>query len=337
MVYAVRRYGRLVHAIVVDEPGDAAGMKWRAVDDPTAAPDEVVIDVAATAVNRADIMQRRGFYPPPPGASPYLGLECSGTIREVGAAVQGWARGDECLALLNGGGYAEQVAVSAGQVMRVPNGVRLHDAAALPEVAATVWSNLMMTAALQPGELLLIHGGSSGIGTMAIQFAHAVGARVAVTAGTAEKLERCAALGAGFGINYRTEDFVEATSAATDGRGADVILDNMGAKYLARNVEALAIGGRLVVIGLQGGVKAELDLNLLMRKRATVVATSLRGRPTHEKAAICAKVVEVVWPLIEAGRIAPIIDRHIPITDVVAAHQLIESSEHIGKVVLDVR
>ncbi len=326
-----------MHAVVVEEPGDADVMKWREVDDPIGAPDEVVIDVAATAVNRADIMQRRGFYPPPPGASPYLGLECSGTIREVGSTVHGWAIGDECIALLNGGGYAEQVAVSAGQVMRIPDGVLLHDAAALPEVAATVWSNLMMTAALQPGELLLIHGGSSGIGTMAIQFAHAVGARVAVTAGTAEKLERCAALGADFGINYRTEDFVELTKGATGGKGADVILDNMGAKYLARNVEALAIDGRLVIIGLQGGVKAELDLSLLMRKRATVMATSLRGRPTHEKAAICAKVVEVVWPLIEAGQIVPIIDRRISIIDAVAAHQLIESSEHIGKVVLDVR
>ena len=326
-----------MHAVVVDEPGDAEVMKWREVDDPTAGPDEVVIDVVATAVNRADIMQRRGFYPPPSGASPYLGLECSGTIRNVGSAVNGWATGEECVALLNGGGYAEQVAVSAGQVMRVPSGVRLVDAAALPEVAATVWSNLMMTAALEPGELLLIHGGSSGIGTMAIQFAKAVGARVAVTAGTADKLSRCAALGADFGINYRTQDFVEATKAATGGRGADVILDNMGAKYLARNIETLAVDGRLVVIGLQGGVKAELDLNLLMRKRATVVATSLRGRPAHEKSAICAEVVESMWPLIEAGRIRPIIDRHFPITEVVAAHQLIESSEHVGKVVLDVR
>jgi len=311
-------------------------MAWREVEDPVAGPGDVVVDVASTAVNRADILQRRGFYDPPPGASPYLGLECSGTIRSIGDDVQGWKVGDPCVALLDGGGYAEQVAVAVGQVMPVPGGVGLADAAALPEVADTVWSNLFMTAALQPGELLLIHGGASGIGTFAIQLAKALGARVAVTAGSDTKLQRCKELGADVLVNYRSQDFVESIATATGGAGADVILDNMGAKYLSRNVETLAVNGRLVIIGLQGGVSAELDIGLLLRKRAAVIATALRARPTAEKATICAEVVEHVWPLIASGVVRPTIDRHLPIVDVAAAHRLVEASEHVGKVVLDV-
>ena len=323
-------------AVVIDQPGDPDVMAWREVSDPTAAAGQVVIDVTATAVNRADLLQRQGFYPPPPGASPYLGLECSGTIRAVGAGVLGWAVGDECVALLDGGGYAEQVAVAAGQLMPLPTGIALRDAAALPEVAATVWSNLFMSAALQPDELLLIHGGTSGIGTFAIQLAKAQGALVGVTAGSEAKLAKCAELGADILINYRDDDFVTSIAAASDGHGADVILDNMGAKYLARNVETLAVNGRLVVIGLQGGAKAELDIGLLLRKRAALIATSLRRRPAAEKATICAAVVENVWPLIAAGHIRPIIDRHLPVAEANIAHRLLEASEHVGKVVLDV-
>lgn len=324
-------------AVVIDQPGDPDVMLWREVPDPTAAAGQVVIDVTATAVNRADLLQRQGFYAPPPGASPYPGLECSGKIRAVGVGVPGWSVGDECVALLDGGGYAEQVAVPVGQLMPVPGGIELRDAAALPEVAATVWSNLFMTAAIQPGELLLIHGGASGIGTFAIQLAKALGARVAVTAGSDAKLASCAELGADILINYREADFVESIAAASDRHGADVILDNMGAKYLARNVETLAINGRLVVIGLQGGTKAELDIGLLLRKRAAMIATALRARPKAEKATICAAVVEHVWPLIAAQHVRPIIDRHLPVVEVAAAHRLVEASEHVGKVVLDVR
>ena len=265
-----------MRAVTVPTPGGPEALVVADVPAPTAGPGEVLIDVVAAGVNRADVLQRMGFYPPPPGAPAYLGLECSGRIAALGAGVSGWRVGDEVCALLAGGGYAAQVAVPAGAVLPVPAGVDLVDAAALPEVACTVWSNVFLTAALQPGQTLLVHGGSSGIGTMAIQLARAVGARVAVTAGTADKLEVCRALGAEILVNYREQDFVEVLREQTDGHGADVILDNMGAKYLARNVTALADYGRLVVIGLQGGVKGELDLGLLLRKKAAVIATSLR-------------------------------------------------------------
>ena len=297
---------------------------------------EVLLDVVAAGVNRADLLQRQGHYPPPPGASAYLGLECSGRVAAVGADVTGWAVGDQACALLSGGGYAARVAVPAAQLLPVPTGVSLVDAAALPEVACTVWSNVFMTAALAPGEWLLVHGGSSGIGTMAIQLAHAFGAHVAVTAGSAEKLEVCRSLGAEVLVNYRAEDFVEAVKAATDGAGVDVILDNMGAKYLARNVDALAAYGRLMVIGLQGGTRAELDLGVLLRKRASVAATSLRARPADEKAAIVAAVREHVWPLVASGAVRPIVHARMPLAQAADAHRLLESSTHIGKVLLTV-
>ncbi|WP_309060352.1 NAD(P)H-quinone oxidoreductase [Streptomyces sp.] len=323
-----------MHAITIPEPGGPEALVWDEVPDPVPGEGEVLVEVVAGAVNRADLLQRRGFYDPPPGASPYPGLECSGRIVALGPGVGGWAVGDEVCALLSGGGYAEKVAVPAGQLLPVPAGLDLKQAAALPEVVCTVWSNVFMIAHLRPGETLLVHGGSSGIGTMAIQLARAVGAKVAVTAGTKEKLERCAELGADILINYREQDFVAELKQATDGAGADVILDNMGAKYLDRNVRALAVNGRLAIIGMQGGVKGELNIGALLDKRAAISATSLRARPLEEKAAIVAAVREHVWPLVADGHVRPVVDREIPMPDAAAAHRVVEDSGHVGKVLL---
>jgi len=323
-----------MRAITIPAPGDADALLFDDVPTPKVAPDEVLIEVTASGVNRADLMQRQGFYPPPPGASTYPGLEVSGTISTVGKDVSNWAIGDQVCALLSGGGYAEQVAVSSTQLLPVPGGVSLVNAAALPEVVSTVWSNLFMTANLQPGQTVLIHGGSSGIGTMAIQLAHAIGAHIAVTAGTSEKLEACRQLGAEILVNYHDQDFVEVMNDATRGLGADVILDNIGAKYLARNVHALAVNGRLVIIGLQGGVKAELDINTLLRKCAAVIATSLRGRSPAEKATIVAAVREHVWPLIVAGQVKPVVHRTFPLAQAADAHRELEAGTNIGKVLL---
>ncbi|MFJ6797584.1 NAD(P)H-quinone oxidoreductase [Streptomyces sp. NPDC091268] len=323
-----------MHAITIEQPGGPEALVWADVPDPVAGDGEVLVEVAASAVNRADVLQRQGFYDPPPGASRHPGLECSGRIVAIGAGVCGWSVGDEVCALLAGGGYAQRVAVPAGQLLPVPAGVDLVSAAALPEVVATVWSNVFMVAGLRPGETLLVHGGSSGIGTMAIQLAKAVGARVAVTAGGKEKLARCAELGADILIDYREQDFVEELRAATGGAGADVILDIMGAKYLARNVDALAVNGRLAIIGLQGGVKAELNLGALLAKRAAITATSLRARPLDEKAAIVAAVREHVWPLVAAGRIRPVVHATYPMREAARAHRVLESSAHVGKLLL---
>ncbi|KUN24258.1 NADPH:quinone oxidoreductase [Streptomyces antibioticus] len=323
-----------MRAITIPESGGPEVLSWDEVPDPVPGEGEVLVEVVASAVNRADIVQRQGFYDPPPGASPYPGLECSGRIAEIGTGVSGWAVGDEVCALLSGGGYAEKVVVPAGQLLPVPKGVDLKHAAALPEVACTVWSNVFMIAHLRPGETLLVHGGSSGIGTMAIQLAKAVGAKVAVTAGTKEKLEHCARLGADILINYKEQDFVAELKAATDGAGADVILDNMGAKYLDRNVRALAVNGRLAIIGLQGGTKGELNIGALLGKRAAISATTLRARPLSEKTAIVAAVREHVWPLLEGGHIRPVVDREFPMSDAAAAHRVVEESGHVGKVLL---
>ncbi|MEW2451349.1 NAD(P)H-quinone oxidoreductase [Streptomyces parvulus] len=323
-----------MHAITISEPGGPEALVWAEVPDPVPGDGEVLVEVAASAVNRADIMQRQGFYDPPPGASPYPGLECSGRIAALGPGVSGWAVGDEVCALLSGGGYAEKVVVPTGQLLPVPPGVGLKDAAALPEVVCTVWSNVFMVAHLRPGETLLVHGGSSGIGTMAIQLAKAVGARIAVTAGTPEKLERCAELGADILVNYREQDFVAELKDATGGAGADVILDNMGAKYLDRNVRALAVNGRLAIIGMQGGRKGELDIGTLLAKRAAVTATSLRARPPEEKAAIVAAVREHVWPLFAGGHVRPVVDRELPMSDAAGGHRVVEESGHVGKVLL---
>lgn len=326
-----------MRAVTISEPGSPDVLGWSEVPDPVCGPGEVVVDVAATAVNRADLMQRQGFYPPPKGASEILGLECSGVISEVGEGVVGWSVGDEVCALLSGGGYAERVAVPAGQLLPRPAGVELATAAALPEVVCTVWSNVFLLAGLRRGDNFLVHGGSSGIGTMAIQLAARAGARVFTTAGTQAKLDVCRELGADVTINYRDEDFVERIREATDGRGVDVVLDNMGAKYLDRNIDALAVGGRLVVIGMQGGTKAELNLGKLLSKRAAVHATALRSRPATGhggKAEIIEAVRRDVWPDVERGTIRPIVDRRLPMARAAEAHRAVEASEHVGKVLL---
>ena len=326
-----------MRAVTISSPGGPEVLGWGEVPDPVCGPGEVVVDVVAAAVNRADLMQRQGKYPPPPGASEVLGLECSGVISEVGADVPGWAVGDEVCALLSGGGYAERVAVPAGQLLPRPAGVELATAAALPEVTCTVWSNVFMLAGLRAGEVFLVHGGSSGIGTMAVQLAVRAGARVAVTAGSPEKLASCRELGADITVAYRDEDFVEAVRTATGGHGADVVLDNMGAAYLARNVDVLADGGRLVVIGMQGGARAELDLATLLSKRGSVAATALRSRPATGpggKAEIVAAVRHDVWPDIERGLVRPVVDRRLPMSRAGEAHALLQASDHIGKVLL---
>ena len=321
-------------AITIPEFGGPDALVLSDVDPPEAGAGEVVVRVVAAGVNRADTLQRQGHYPPPRGESDVPGLEVSGVVDELGEGVDAWKVGDEVCALLAGGGYAERVRVPVGQLLPVPAGVSLVDAAALPEVVCTVWSNVFLTADLRAGETLLVHGGSSGIGTMAIQLAHEKGARVAVTAGSADKLDACRRLGAEVLVNYREEDFVERLEEATDGHGVDVILDIIGAKYLSRNVSALATGGRLVIIGMQGGTRGELDIAALLAKRGSVTATFLRARRPAEKAAIVASVREHVWPLVEAGRVRPVVHARHPLADAAAAHRELESSSHVGKVLL---
>ncbi|MGL5827075.1 MAG: NAD(P)H-quinone oxidoreductase [Nocardioides sp.] len=329
-----------MRAVVATAPGGPEQLVETEVPPPIPGSGEVVVEVAATAVNRADTLQRRGVYPPPPGSTDIIGLECSGRIISLGALTpdqaDDWSIGDPVCALLAGGGYAEQVAVPIGQLMPVPDGVDLVTAAGLPEVACTVWSNLVMVAALRSSETVLIHGGSGGIGTFAIQLAHTLGARVLATAGSTEKAALCRDLGADLVVDYRTEDFVTAVEAATNGQGADVILDNMGASYLNRNLRALAVDGRLIVIGLQGGTRAELDIGRLLAQRAAVIATSLRSRPPAAKAAICAAVVKHVWPLIARAEIRPVIGATLSLAQASAAHDLMESGRHTGKILLTV-
>ncbi|KUI46929.1 NAD(P)H-quinone oxidoreductase [Mycobacterium sp. GA-1199] len=322
-----------MHAIVA---GPGGRLNWQEVPDIAPNKGEILIKVASAGINRADLLQAAGKYPPPPGASEILGLEVSGTVEAVGEQASDWAVGQQVCALLAGGGYAEYVAVPAGQVMALPDSVSLHEAAGLPEVACTVWSNLVMTAGLTAGQLVLIHGGASGIGTHAVQVARALGCRVAVTAGSAHKLDLCAELGAEVAINYRDEDFVERVKAEG---GADVILDIMGAAYLDRNIDALANDGRLVIIGMQGGVKAELNIGKLLAKRAGVFATALRARPVSgqgSKSDVVAEVVANVWPMIERGQVRPIIGAEYPVQEAAAAHELLQSGEVSGKVVLRV-
>ncbi|OQO90853.1 NAD(P)H-quinone oxidoreductase [Saccharomonospora piscinae] len=324
-----------MRAIMLHEPGDPANLEWTEVGDPVAGPGEVLVEVAATAVNRADLLQRRGKYAPPPGASDILGLECSGTIAELGEGVTGWQVGDEVCALLSGGGYAQRVAVPAGQLLPVPGEVELVAAAALPEVACTVWSNVVSLAHLAEGETLLVHGGAGGIGTHAVQVGKALGATVAVTAGSDERAEACRQLGADLAINYRTQDFAEVVR--TELGGADVILDNMGAAYLERNLSALATGGRLVVIGMQGGTTTELNLGALIAKRASIAATTLRARPAEEKAAIVAEVRDQLWPLVEQNRVRPVIDQVLPLSRASDAHRMLEQGGVFGKLLLTAR
>ena len=321
-----------MRAVVVTEPGgvDALEIVERPVPEP--APGEVLIRVTAAGVNRADLLQRQGFYPPPEGITDVLGLECSGDVAALGEGVTDFSVGEHVVALLAGGGYAEYVAVPAGQVAIAPGEIDLVDAGGLMEVAATVWSNVFMMGKLRHGETLLVHGGGSGIGTMAIQVAKAFGATVAVTVGSPEKAQACRELGADLTIDYREQDFVAELEQA--GTPADVILDIIGAKYLDRNIEALNTAGRLVIIGLQGGVKGELHLNRLLTKRAAIMATSLRARPTAEKAAIVSAMAAQVWPLIQDGSVRPVVHERLPLEEVRSAHQLLEDSSHIGKVVL---
>jgi putative PIG3 family NAD(P)H quinone oxidoreductase len=309
-------------------------MRWLEVPDPVPGPDEVVINVTASGVNRADLLQRQGLYPPPPGAPPYPGLECSGHIAAVGQGVSGWRPGDQVCALLSGGGYAEQVAAPVGQLLPVPEHLDVTTAAAFPEAACTVYLNLVQTARLAKGEMLLVHGGASGIGTMAIQVGKALGATVACTAGSPQKLDRCRELGADIAVNYREQDFVAALREATDGAGADVILDIMGASYLERNLAALAPYGRLVIIGRQGGSRAEIDLGVLHAKQASLHGTTLRARPKEKKAAGVAAVRDNVWPLIGAGHVAAVIDRKLPMSRAADAHRAMAAGDHIGKILL---
>jgi putative PIG3 family NAD(P)H quinone oxidoreductase len=320
---------------IVAESSDE--LKWQEVPDVSAGPGEVLIKVTAAGVNRADVLQAAGKYPPPPGASEIIGMEVAGVVAEAGSDVTKWSVGQEVCALLAGGGYAEYVAVPAGQVMPIPEGVEIADAAGLPEVACTVWSNLVLTAHLSEGQLLLMHGGASGIGTHAIQVARALGARVAVTAGSAEKLELCRDLGAEITINYRDEDFVARLREESD--GADVIFDIMGASYLDRNIDALATDGQLVIIGMQGGVEAVLNLGKLLAKRARVIGTTLRARPVtgpNSKSEIVAAVTASVWPMIADGRVRPIVGARLPIEQAADAHQQLVSGKVSGKIVLTV-
>jgi putative PIG3 family NAD(P)H quinone oxidoreductase len=325
-----------VHAVVAHS---ADQLSWEEVPDASPERGEVLLAVRAAGVNRADLLQAAGNYPPPPGASEILGMEASGVITEIGEGVTEWAPGQEVCALLAGGGYAQQVTVPAPQVMPIPQGIDLVAAAGLPEVACTVWSNLAMTANLQPNQTVLIHGGGSGIGTHGIQVAHALGARVAVTAGSAEKLNHARALGADITINYHEADFVDRIRDETDGAGADVILDIIGAKYLDRNIDAVASDGRVVVIGLQGGATAELNIGKLLAKRAGVIGTTLRGRPVDGpagKGAVVTEVVKNVWPMIADGRVRPVVGAVLPIQQAAEAHKLLSSGEVTGKVVLRV-
>ena len=325
-----------MHAIVAES---AEQLVWQEVPDVQPGAGEVLIKVRAAGVNRADVLQAAGYYPPPPGASEILGMEVAGVVAAVGPGVNEWSVGQQVCALLAGGGYAEYVAVPASQVMPIPGGVDLVDAAGLPEVACTVWSNLVLTAHLTPGQLILIHGGASGVGSHAIQVARALGAGVAVTAGSPAKLQLCRDLGAEITIAYHDEDFVTRVREATDGAGADVILDIIGAAYLDRNIDALANDGQLIVIGLQGGVKGELNLGKLVSKRARVIGTALRGRPVtgpSGKSVIVDAVATSVWPMFADGRVRPIIGARIPIQQAADAHQLLSSGRVAGKVVLTV-
>ena len=326
----------VMHAIVAEQPGGPEVLRWTQVPRPQPGPGEVLIEVSASAVNRADLLQRQGLYPPPPGASTIIGLECSGTVAALGPGVDSLQMGQQVVALLAGGGYAQFVSVPAGQVMPVPTPIDLVDAASLPEVACTVWSNLVMVAGLQQGQWLLVHGGGSGIGTFAIQLARAMGVRVAVTAGSQAKLEACRLLGAEVLINYREHDFVAACAEATAGLGIDVILDIMGASYLEGNVSALGRNGHVCVIGLQGGTKAELDLGAALRKNATIHAMSLRGRSESEKADICNQVTKRIWPWVQAGLIQPVIGARLPMREAAEAHRMLAAGEVTGKILLTI-
>lgn len=328
-----------MYAINIREPGGPDVLEWVEQPDPEPGPGEVVVEVVASAVNRADVMQRQGMYPPPPGASEVPGLECSGRIATLGPGVADWAVGDTVCALLSGGGYAEKVTVPTAQLLPVPDGVSLTDAGGLPEVACTVWSNLAMTGHLRSGETLLVHGGTGGIGTHAIQVGKALGARVIATAGSPERLQACLDLGADAAVDYH-DDLPAEVAKHTDDRGVDVILDNMGASGLTANLAALAKGGRLVIIGLMGGPKTEINLATLLTKRLSVGATNLRGRDVggpDGKGAIVAAVRGDLWPLVDRGLVRPVVAERIPVSEASRAHALLDEGGVVGKLVLVVR
>jgi len=326
-----------MRAVVVDTPGDAEVLHLADVPDPVAGPGEVVLRVHATAVNRADVLQRLGFYPPPPGASPLLGLEAAGEVDSIGEGVVGWSLHDPACALLAGGGYAEKVAVPAPQLMPPPPGLDLVSAAAVPEVFLTAHDNLVTRGRLQRGETVLVHGGAGGVGTAAIQVARRAGARVIATAGSPQRVQACRELGADEGIDHSSEDFVARVQELTGGEGVDVILDVMGAAYLERNLQALARDGRLVVIGMQGGLRAEVDLNTMLSRRLSLIGTTLRSRPVAQKGEIARRAVQDLWPGFADGSLRPVIDRVLPLDRVVDAHRAMEQGGHTGKIVLQVR
>ena len=323
-------------AVEIAQPGGPDVLKLGERPTPVPAEGEVLIKVAAAGVNRPDVEQRKGTYPPPPGASDIPGLEIAGTVASLGPGANGLKVGDAVCALVSGGGYAEFCAAPVPQCLPVPKGLGMVEAAALPETFFTVWQNVFDRARLKGGETILIHGGSSGIGTAAIQMAKAMGARVLATAGSDEKCKACVALGADRAINYNTEDFAEVVLAETKKKGADVILDMVGGKYFERNVAVLAIEGRLSVIALLGGRDAKLDLALLLRKRLTVVGSVLRARPVAEKGAVAEALRREIWPLIAAGKIKPVIDSTFPLGDAAKAHARMETSAHVGKIVLKI-
>lgn len=325
-----------MRAIEVDEPGNEDAMKLGEVPAPALQPDSLRIRVAATAVNRADLLQRQGLYPPPPGASPILGLECAGEVVEVADGVKGWKPGDRAMALLAGGGYAEEVVVHAGSAMHVPERLGIEEAAAIPEVFLTVFLNVFQIGGLSAGGAALIHGGGSGIGTAAIQLVKAAGATAIVTAGSDEKCARCRDLGADVAVNYRSGDFAAEAKQATGGRGVDVVLDSIGAPYLRGNLDALAVGGRLVLIGLMGGAKAELNLGALLTRRLQVIGSTLRARPVEEKAEIVAGFLARFGAALESGEIHPVVHRSFSLGEAAEAHRLVKASEHFGKVLLQV-
>jgi len=323
-------------AVAIAAPGGPEQLVTTRRPLPEPGPGEVLIQVATAGVNRPDCLQRQGSYPPPPGASDLPGLEVAGTIVALGSGVESWRVGDPVCALLTGGGYAEYCTAPAPQCLPIPAGLSLQQAAALPETLFTVWSNVFDRARLQAGETLLVHGGTSGIGTTAIQLARALGARVITTVGSAEKVQPCLDLGAERVVCYRDEDFVQAAKAFTDNRGVDVILDMVGGDYIQRNLSALAVEGRLVFIAFLRGARAELNLAPVLLKRLTITGSTLRARPVADKARIAAALRQTVWPLLEQGRMRPILDQVFPLDEAAAAHALMESNRHIGKILLQV-
>lgn len=326
----------MMNVIEITAPGAPEVLALRQRPTPTPASGEVLIKIAAAGINRPDCLQRQGSYPPPPGASDIPGLEVAGSVVALGAGVSNWQLGDQVCALLTGGGYAQYCVAPAAQCLPLPANCNQQQAAALPETLFTVWSNVFERGRLKSGETLLVHGGTSGIGTTAIQLASALGARVFTTVGGAEKLQACRDLGAELVVNYHEQDFVAAVKNATQGRGVDVILDMVGGDYIQRNISALAVEGRLVFIAFLRGAKAELNLGAVMMKRLTITGSTLRSRPVADKALIAEALLKTVWPLVEAGKIRPVIHRIFPLAEAAAAHALMESNRHIGKIVLQV-